>query len=84
LSELPSFYFHQNVHLTFIEEDFSLELLRDRIGVENILWSSDYPHPVTSWPHSRQVVAKQFRSIPPDERQLILSGNARRVWNLSD
>jgi predicted TIM-barrel fold metal-dependent hydrolase len=84
LSELPSFYFHQNVHLTFIEEDFSLELLRDRIGVQNIMWSSDYPHPVTSWPHSRQVVEKQFHSLPPGERELILSGNAKRVWNLSD
>jgi uncharacterized protein len=84
LMELPSFYFHQNVHLTFIEEDFSLDLLRDRIGVQNIMWSSDYPHPVTSWPRSRQVVETQFHSIPPDERELILSGNAKRVWNLSD
>ena len=84
MRELPSFYFHQNVHLTFIEEDFSLELLRDRIGVRNIMWSSDYPHPVTSWPQSRQVVEKQFHSIPSEERELILSGNARRVWNLPD
>jgi predicted TIM-barrel fold metal-dependent hydrolase len=84
LSELPSFYFHQNVHLTFIEEDFSLELLRDRIGIQNILWSSDYPHPVTSWPKSRQVVENQFHSIPRNEREMILSGNANRVWNLSN
>jgi predicted TIM-barrel fold metal-dependent hydrolase len=84
MSELPSFYFHQNVHLTFIEEDFSLELLRDRIGVRNMMWSSDYPHPVTSWPRSRQVVESQFRSIPSEERELILSRNAKRVWNLSD
>ena len=69
LIELPSFDFHQNVHLTFIEEDFSLDLLRDRIGVRNIMWSSDYPHPVTSWPHSREVVEAQFHSIPPDERE---------------
>ena len=27
--------------------------LRHRIGVENIMWSSDYPHPVSSWPNSR-------------------------------
>lgn len=84
LTELPSHYFHQNVHLTFIEEDFSLEFLREKIGVENIMWSSDYPHPVTSWPRSREVVEKQFRSIPPGERALILSGNAIRVWNLSN
>ena len=45
------------------------------------MWSSDYPHPVTSWPRSREVVEKQFHSIPQDERELILSGNAIRVWN---
>ena len=84
LTELPSFYFHQNVYLTFIEEGFSLELLRDRIGVNNIMWSSDYPHPVTSWPRSREVVERQFQSIPQGERDLILSGNAIRVWNLSN
>ena len=84
LRELPSLYFHDNVHLTFVEEDFSLELLRDRIGVRNIMWSSDYPHPVTSWPQSRQVVEKQLRSIPSEERELIVSGNAQRVWNLPD
>ena len=84
LTELPSYYFQKNVHLTFIEEDFSLEFLRHKIGVHNILWSSDYPHPVTSWPRSREVVEKQFHSIPPDERELILSGNAIRVWNLSN
>jgi predicted TIM-barrel fold metal-dependent hydrolase len=82
ISELPSLYFHRNVSLTFIEEDFSLELLRDRIGVKNILWSSDYPHPVTSWPHSRQVVAQQFQSIPAADRKLILSENAQRIWSL--
>ena len=84
LTELPSHYFQKNVHLTFIEEDFSLEFLRHKIGVHNIMWSSDYPHPVTSWPRSREVVEKQFHSIPQDERELILSGNAIRVWNMSN
>jgi len=84
LKELPSTYFHSNVYLTFIEEDFSLELLRHKIGIHNIMWSSDYPHPVTSWPHSRTVVEKQFHSIPAEERALIVSGNAARVWNVAD
>jgi predicted TIM-barrel fold metal-dependent hydrolase len=84
LSELPSTYFHRNVHLTFVEEDFSLEHLRHKIGIHNIMWSSDYPHPVTSWPHSKEVVEKQFCSIPAEERALIVSGNAARVWNVAD
>ena len=55
---------------------------RDLLGVQNIMWSTDYPHPVTSWPDSVKVVHDEFEGIPADERQLMLSGNAMRVWNL--
>ncbi|NUS54295.1 MAG: amidohydrolase family protein, partial [Streptomycetaceae bacterium] len=60
----------------------ALGKLRHDLGVENILWSTDYPHPVSSWPRSRELVDEQFAGIPADERALILSGNALRVWNL--
>ncbi|NUU25792.1 MAG: amidohydrolase family protein [Streptomycetaceae bacterium] len=82
LKELPSFYFHRQVHITFIEEPLALAKLRHEIGVRNILWSTDYPHPVTSWPRSRALVDEQFAAVPADERALMVSGNAMRVWNL--
>jgi predicted TIM-barrel fold metal-dependent hydrolase len=82
LSELPSFYFHRNVALTFIEEPDAIQLLRHRLGSENLLWSTDYPHPVTSWPHSRAVIDSQFEGVAPDERELMLSANAARIWHL--
>jgi len=82
ISELPSHYFHRNVSLTFIEEPIALERLRDVIGVENILWSSDFPHPVTSWPNSRRIIDEQFANLPDAERDLITCGNATRIWNL--
>jgi predicted TIM-barrel fold metal-dependent hydrolase len=84
LKELPSFYFHRNVFLTFIDEPDAIksEVIRDRLGVENVMWSSDYPHPVTSWPNSRSVVDESLGGIPARDRELIVSGNAKRVWNL--
>jgi predicted TIM-barrel fold metal-dependent hydrolase len=82
ISELPSHYFHRNIYLTFIDERLGLQRTRDLLGVGNILWSTDFPHPVTSWPNSKQIVADQFEGIPDDEREMILSGNALRVWNL--
>ena len=82
ISELPSHYFHRNIALTFIEEPIALERLRDVIGVENILWSSDFPHPVTSWPNSRRIIDEQFANLPDAERDLITCGNATRIWNL--
>ncbi len=84
IKELPSFYFHRQVHATFIDETDAVqsELIRNRLGVRNIMWSSDYPHPVSSWPYSRKIVDEVFEGIPADERELMVAANARRVWNL--
>ncbi|MCU1648826.1 MAG: putative metal-dependent hydrolase, TIM-barrel fold [Nocardia sp.] len=82
LTELPSYYFRRNVSLTFVDEGLGLHRMRDLIGVENIMWSTDYPHPVTSWPNSQKIIEEQFKGIPAEERSLILSGNATRIWNL--
>ncbi len=50
---LPSDYFHRNVFISFQENALGI---RDRhfIGVDNLLWGSDYPHPNIPFPgHSR-------------------------------
>jgi uncharacterized protein len=82
ISELPSTYFHRSISLTYIDEPDAIQLLRHRIGVGNILWSTDYPHPVTSWPDSRALIERSFAGVPPEEREAILCGNAARVWNV--
>ena len=82
IRDLPSAYFHRNVFLTFIDEKFAVHELRYDIGIENMMWSTDYPHPACTWPDSRQVIEKQFAGLPAEERRLLLSGNAERVWNL--
>ena len=60
------------------------ELIRNRLGVQNIMWSSDYPHPVSSWPHSRKIVDEVFQGVSARERQLMVADNAKRVWNLGE
>jgi predicted TIM-barrel fold metal-dependent hydrolase len=82
ITELPSYYFHRNIALTFMEEPQSVQLLRHLIGVENILWASDYPHPPTTWPNSHAIIDRQLVGVPEDERELIVGGNAARIWNL--
>ena len=46
------------------------------------MWSTDYPHPVTSWPNSRALAEASMAGVPADERELMLSANSARVWNL--
>jgi predicted TIM-barrel fold metal-dependent hydrolase len=70
------------MHLTFVNEPDAIDHLRHRLGTENLLWSTDYPHPVTSWPESRRIIEEQFRAVDPADRELMLCGNAARVWNL--
>jgi uncharacterized protein len=82
ITELPSEYFRRNMFLTYIDEPDAVGLLRHRIGVGNICWSSDYPHPVTSWPDSRALVERSLADVPADEREAIVCGNAARIWNL--
>jgi predicted TIM-barrel fold metal-dependent hydrolase len=47
-----------------------------------MMWSTDYPHPACTWPDSRTLVEEEFAGIPREERELIVCGNATRVWNL--
>jgi predicted TIM-barrel fold metal-dependent hydrolase len=84
LRELPSHYFRENVFITFVDEAEALafEPYRERIGVENMMWSSDYPHPVSSFPNSREIAERCVAPLPDTEQVLITSGNAARVWNL--
>jgi len=46
------------------------------------MWSSDYPHPVSSWPNSRPIIERLFADASGADRELVLAGNAARVWNL--
>jgi predicted TIM-barrel fold metal-dependent hydrolase len=43
--------------------------LRHEVGVDHIIWGSDFPHVVTYWPYSREVLDRQMSCVPADERQ---------------
>jgi predicted TIM-barrel fold metal-dependent hydrolase len=82
ITELPSHYFHRNVFLTFIDEGDAYRQATETLGIDNIMWSSDYPHPVSSWPRSHAVVDEMFEAVPAADRKKIVCGNAERVWDI--
>jgi predicted TIM-barrel fold metal-dependent hydrolase len=77
----PSEYFHRNMACTFMDDEVGLSQ-RHLVGIENILWSTDFPHPATTWPNSREIVQRQFEGIPDAERELITCGNSARIYGL--
>jgi len=82
LTHAPSEIFRRQVGATFQEDRIGIEA-RDRIGIESILWASDYPHSDSTWPNSRAVIARDLADVPPAERTKILAGNVARVYKIT-
>jgi predicted TIM-barrel fold metal-dependent hydrolase len=78
---LPSELFRSNVWGCFIDDPTGL-VIRDRIGVDRILWESDYPHADSSWPHCRDRAGELLANVPDDESQKIVEKNARLLLSL--
>ena len=83
VTTLPSETFRRQVSLTFLGGDAESLAKRYEVGVENIMWSTDFPHPASTWPNSVAIVEKLFADVPEAERRLILGGNAARVYGLT-
>jgi len=77
----PTEYFRRQVFATFIDDRVGVAS-REFVGVENIMWSSDYPHTVSTWPHSREVVKRDFKDVPENEKRRIVRDNAARLYGL--
>jgi predicted TIM-barrel fold metal-dependent hydrolase len=75
----PSDFFHRNVVLSFQEDAIGIRL-RDVIGVDNMMWGSDYPHSESTFPRSRKILAEILAGVPDDEQARIVGGTTARVY----
>jgi len=64
---LPSDFFRRNVVLSFQEDAIGIRL-RDVIGVDNMMWGSDYPHSESTFPQSRKILAEILPGCRPTNR----------------
>ena len=82
LSMSPSEYFNRNVMLGASCLSRHEALMRDQIGVGNLMWGSDYPHPEGTWPITRQQMHTSLEGLPTKDIEAILGGNAIRFYDL--
>jgi predicted TIM-barrel fold metal-dependent hydrolase len=80
LTMKPSEYFHRQVFLGASCMPRREAEMRAEIGVRNIMWGSDYPHPEGTWPHTKQQMIETFRGLPEHELRDMLGLNAARVY----
>ena len=55
---------------------------RHEIGVGNLMWGNDLPHPEGTYPHTRRWIRERFRAVPEDETAQILGLNAAAVYGV--
>ncbi len=80
---MPGEYMKRNVVATFQFETTNVDFTRQIYGAENIVWSSDYPHTDSTWPHSRELIAEAFKSIPEVDVEKIVGNNAARLYGVN-
>lgn len=79
----PSEYVRRHFSWGF-QRDTTGIALRDRIGVERLIWGADFPHQESDWPYSREILAENFGSVSAEERHLMSCGNIARFLRLAD
>ncbi|MGH7833223.1 MAG: amidohydrolase family protein [Candidatus Binatia bacterium] len=77
----PSEYFRRQVYATFFNDRVGGRLL-SWWGVDNCMWSNDYPHQNSTWPRSREVIERDLGSLPLPDRTKLVSANVARLYDL--
>ena len=81
LSMRPSEYFDRNCFIGASNTRRRELARRYEIGVGNIMWGNDFPHPEGTWPHTREWLRSAFHDIPVEETQQMLGANAASCYD---
>src|SRR2546426_188926 len=79
LSLPPSEYWRRQCKATYQTDRVGIKLL-DEIGVDNVMWGSDFPHPDGVWPDSREFIQRELGHLAADVRRKIVCENAGKFY----
>jgi predicted TIM-barrel fold metal-dependent hydrolase len=77
--ERPADVLQRNFSFCTIDDPSTIET-RHRIGIENVMVETDYPHGDGTWPDTQLVIEKYWGHIPDDELRMMCCENAARLY----
>ena len=80
LSLSPSGYFERQCWIGASFMPAHEGRFRHRIGVEKLMWGSDYPHLEGTWPNTLKALRETFADYPEAEIRAMLGETAARVY----
>jgi predicted TIM-barrel fold metal-dependent hydrolase len=80
LESLPSEQFDRNCFIGASNTKRREIAMRYEIGIDNMLWGNDFPHPEGTWPRSREWLAKTYHDVPVAETRRMIGESAAEVY----
>lgn len=78
----PSELFQRQCYLTGWYDRAGMRT-RGAVGVDNILWSTNFPSTTSTWPNTRDFIARSFHGVSDAARRRILWDNAAKLYRVS-
>ena len=75
----PIEYVRRNVYFTYINEPDAVQN-REIIGVDNLMWASDYPHSEGTYPYTTEGLRVAFAGMDPAEVQRMVGTTAAEFY----
>jgi predicted TIM-barrel fold metal-dependent hydrolase len=82
LSLTPLEYFRRQIYGCFWFEKRGLPEQIRRLGVDNCMFETDFPHPTCLYPTPLQEAAKALEGLTPEETRKVMSGNAAKLYKI--
>ena len=85
LDRLPSEYFARNVYGCYWFEQVAPRRLIDKVGVDNILFETDFPHPTSLYGDEvHACIRNGLAECSEEVRRKILWGNAQKLYKVEE
>jgi predicted TIM-barrel fold metal-dependent hydrolase len=76
----PQRLFSQHIFGCFIDDKHGAQNI-EKIGVDNVMIETDYPHSDGTFPHSQTTVQEMTGHLSAEDRTKVIGGNAVRVFD---
>ncbi|WP_436778281.1 amidohydrolase family protein [Yinghuangia sp. YIM S09857] len=78
----PTEYFRRQIHACFWFENQDIARTIERVGADNVLFETDFPHPTCLYPDSLGIAARALEQLPPDVVRKVMQDNSARLYDL--
>jgi predicted TIM-barrel fold metal-dependent hydrolase len=77
----PKHYWDNHMCASFVVDPLGLELV-DRIGIDRVMWSTDFPHNESTYGYSDKSLAAVVDAVGAERSAAVVGGNIKRFLGL--